>query len=57
MTDVRIRKSKFRNPVDDGEREGEISKNKTQIWKPLGLTRLNCEFGSEHLEVHMERET
>lgn len=57
MTDVRIRKSKLRNPVDDGEREGEINKNKTQIWKPLGLTRLNCEFGFEHLGVHMERET
>ena len=35
MTDFRIRKSKLRNPVDDGEIKGEISKNNAQIWKSL----------------------
>lgn len=56
MTAVKIKKSKLKNPVDD-ERRKEISRNRTQMWKPLGLTQLSCEFGSDHPGVHVKRET
>lgn len=55
MKNVRIRKSKLRNPIDEGKREEEISKI-WKIWKPLDLIQLSYEFIPELSGIHVERE-